>query len=290
MSLSPIIQAEELALILNQEKLIIIDVSNSKSAFQDYKNKHIKGALFVDLNSQLANIKPDTKDGGRHPLPELNEFQALLSTLGIFPESHVILYDTFSGSNAAARMWWMLKAVGHEKTQVLNGGLQAAEEIQIELESGENKVPQPSNYLIEQWNLPQVNIRELSEIINSGDGIVIDVRAKERYEGKIEPLDSVAGHIPTAINIPFTENLDQEGKFISPDLIREKYAYLLSKHPLKKQVVHCGSGVTACHTLLALAYAEIELPNLYVGSWSEWSRSDYDKITEITLANQIKKM
>ena len=279
---SPIIQVSELLQIYKSENVIIIDVSNGKNAKSNYDLNHLEGALFADLNTQLATIKDNLSMGGRHPLPKIEDFATTLSNLGISPQSHVVIYDDKSGSNAAARFWWMLKSVGHQKVQVLNGGFQEAEKNHFPL-SSKKEIPIPTDsYKVEKWNLKTTDIEEVEQISQSENHIVIDVRDAARYLGRIEPIDLIAGHIPGAINVPYTENLDENGLFLAPDLLKQKYEKLFGNIKSDAIIVHCGSGVTACHTLLAIAYAELELPKLYVGSWSEWSRSNKKIVTETT--------
>jgi thiosulfate/3-mercaptopyruvate sulfurtransferase len=278
-TLHPLIQAEELQSFLGNPNILIADVSNGPNAFLAYKEKHIPGSFFLDVNQYLTQSEINAQIGGRHPLPDLISFHKTLAHFGIQRDTHLVIYDTYFGANAAARFWWMLKATGHSKVQVLNGGLQSAESLGIQMESGENNPINRDVEPITGWNLPQINIDELAVLVESKQGLIIDVRAEERYDGKIEPLDKVAGHIPTAINIPYTENLDASGKFISPSLIQSKYSKILEQYSIENQVIHCGSGVTACHTLLTLASAGFSLPKLYVGSWSEWSRSNLEKIS-----------
>ena len=169
----------------------------------------------------------------------------------------------------------MLKSVRHEKVQVLNGGIKKTKKNNFPLSSNMEIVQSLSEpYPMEKWNLPTIEMVEIENILQNPNYLVIDVRDKGRYDGKFEPIDLVAGHIPGAINIPFTENLDQNGLFLKPDELRKKYELVIGKKRPKNIAVHCGSGVTACHTLLALEYAGFKIPNLYVGSWSEWSRND----------------
>ena len=271
--LSPIIQVSDLNELFKRNDLIILDVSNGKEAQSNYKQKHLDGALFVDLNSQLADIKEDLSKGGRHPLPTTENFSKLLSTLGITPKTHIILYDDKSGANAAARMWWMLKSVGHEKVQVLNGGFQEAEKQSFPINSNPINSTPTEEYKIENWKLPVTTLNEVEKASKNISNLIIDVRESVRYNGEIEPIDLVAGHIPNAINIPFSTNLDENGLFLSPEILREKYKNIFNNKKSSEIIVHCGSGVTACHTLLAMDYAGFEIPKLYVGSWSEWSRN-----------------
>lgn len=273
MKISPIINAEDLA-VLNRENLVIVDAGSGGSAYEKYLEEHIDGALYVDVNNDLAQIPKDAKNGGRHPLPSLEKFEEVLHRLGIKQNSHVIVYDDKNASIAGARFWWMLRAAGIEKAQILNGGIQKAKEKGLFLNS---KIVEPKSVeklSLKEWKLPKVDINFIAQHSEKPDYIVIDVREKDRYDGKTEPIDDVAGHIPGAINIPFKENLNEDGTFKSPEALHEKYAEILRDIPSDKISIHCGSGVTACHTLLALDYAGFKIPNLYVGSWSEWSRND----------------
>jgi len=275
MKISPIIEGDELLKIYKNSDLMIFDISNSENAKSNYEKEHIEGAFFVDLNTQLADIKNDFSEGGRHPLPKIETFAKTLTDLGITKNKHIVIYDDKNGSNASARFWWMLKSVGHEKVQVLNGGLNQAKNSNLPLSSNKESVQKVSEpYQIDKWNLPTIEISAVESVSLNPNYLVIDVRDKERYDGISEPIDLVAGHIPGAVNIPFKENLDQNGLFLNPIELRKKYETIFGDFNIENIVVHCGSGVTACHTLLALDYAEMEIPKLYVGSWSEWSRNN----------------
>lgn len=280
--LSPIIKAKELTEVCKSEDLILVDASNGKNAKANYNKKHLEGALFVDLNTQLANIKEDFADGGRHPLPTIEQFSEVLTGLGVTPKSYVVIYDDKNGANAAARFWWMLKSAGHKMVQVLDGGMEEAENIGFPISSEivEPKLAEP--YVIKMWKLPMADIFEVEKAAEDDSSLVVDVRDSERYNGEKEPIDLIAGHIPGAINVPFTTNLDSSGQFLSPDELRERYTHLYNQVKSENIIVHCGSGVTACHTLLALAYAGMEIPKLYVGSWSEWSRNNKLIATKIS--------
>lgn len=275
MKISPIIEVDELLKIFKNPDVKIFDASNSKNAKANYDNEHLEGAFFIDLNSQLADIKNDLSAGGRHPLPTVEAFAGTLKDLGISKSDHIVIYDDKNSSNASARFWWMLKSAGHEKVQVLNGGLSQAKKLRFPLSSGievAKSITEP--YSIEYWKLPVIEIHEVEKALQDPTWLIIDVREKSRYDGITEPIDLIAGHIPGAVNIPFIENLDEEGLFLKPHELKNKYEAKFGKVNSEKIIVHCGSGVTACHTLLALDYAEIEIPKLYVGSWSEWSRNN----------------
>ncbi len=275
MMISPIIEVEMLLNIYKDADVLIFDVSNSKNAKANYNAAHLEGAFYIDLNTQLADIKSDVSIGGRHPLPKIETFARTLADLGISKDTHVIIYDDNNGSNAAARFWWMLKSVGHDKVQVLNGGLNHAKNANFPMSSKVEYINRTSeSYQISNWNLPTIEINEVERISHDLNYLVVDVRTKERYEGKNEPIDLIAGHIPGAINIPFIENLDENGLFLKPDALRKIYEPIFKEIKTENIIVHCGSGVTACHTLLSLNYADMEIPKLYVGSWSEWSRNN----------------
>ncbi|MBP9601722.1 MAG: sulfurtransferase, partial [Lutibacter sp.] len=195
-----------------------------------------------------------------------------IADCGISTKSHIVIYDDKNGANAAARLWWMLKAVGLENVQVLNGGIQSALKINFPTSSNIEKTTKVAALKITNWTLPMATIEEVEENSTKSNYIVIDVRETARYNGDIEPIDLVAGHIPSAINIPLAENLDENGLFLPPSILKEKYGKLADT--TENVIIHCGSGVTACHTLLAFAYAGLKIPKLYVGSWSEWSRNN----------------
>jgi thiosulfate/3-mercaptopyruvate sulfurtransferase len=168
----------------------------------------------------------------------------------------------------------MLKAIGHEKVQVLNGGIQQAEKIGLLTNNTIVQAKNVKEYKVSDWKLPLANILEVEQYSEDKNYLVIDVRDLKRYNGEFEPIDLIAGHIPGSINVPFATNLNEEGIFLSPNELKEKYQKLFKERKSENIIVHCGSGVTACHTLLAIDYSGLEIPKLYVGSWSEWSRNN----------------
>ena len=266
---------------ISTENLIILDARAGKDAYQNYFKKHLKGARFIDLDKDLAEIVEDASFGGRHPLPDLEKFAETLSNLGISNDSDIVIYDDKYGANAAARAWWMLKAFGLNNVKVLDGGIQAAEKEKLEFSSGIETFSKSDFIKIKNWLLPLSSLEDVENELTNYSATVIDVRDSYRYKGESEPIDLVAGHISGAINIPFSENLDHNRSFLKPDILKEKYSAFLKGLP-HKLIIHCGSGVTACHTILALHEAGFEIPNLYVGSWSEWSRREGKKVaTEI---------
>ncbi|HOY16056.1 MAG TPA: sulfurtransferase [Haliscomenobacter sp.] len=273
-SITPIIHPQELLALQGSPNLVLIDARSGPDVKARYTANHLAGALHADLDTDLADIKPNAADGGRHPLPSPAQFSKVLGKLGITPESLVVVYDDKNGANAAARFWWMLRAVGHQQVQVLNGGLNAAIEAGFPVLAGEEIAAPVEDYPIQDWSLPLADIAEVEQAGQDPQRLIIDVREKVRYDGITEPIDLVAGHIPGAINVPFAHNLDSQGFYLSPEALHEQYAAVLNNRKPEEVIVHCGSGVTACHTLLALDYAGFEIPKLYVGSWSEWSRSE----------------
>lgn len=256
----PLISVEELEKVRDEVVLCDIrwDLTDPNKGRATYEHGHIPGAVFVDLDADLA--APPGQDG-RHPLPEAGDFAETLGSLGIHPKAHVVVYDDVSG-RIAARMWWMLRAIGHETVQVLDGGYQAwiggGKDVGIgTVTASLAHYPAPSDFA------GVVGPDQLE------GRVVLDARAPERYRGETEPVDPKAGHIPGALNIPTAENLAPDGRFLLATDLREVYADVAN--PV---VVSCGSGVTACHDALAMVVAGRPLPDVYVGSFSEWSRRD----------------
>ena len=270
--MSPLIEINDPAMA--GANTILIDARAGQDAHQRYLAGHLKNAAFVDLDKDLASKVTDASIGGRHPLPDIHDFANLLGKLGITPQSHVVVYDDKAGAFGAARFWWMLKAIGHDNIQVLNGGLNAAVTAGIELSTDEYKPVAVSPYPVANDFKGTVDIEETGAAAHDNNRIVIDVRETPRYLGQTEPIDLVAGHIPGAFNLPYIYNLDADGKYRPAETLRKIYDDAIADVAHQNVIVHCGSGVTACHTLLGMEYAGISGAKLYVGSWSEWSRRD----------------
>jgi len=251
-----------------------VDARSGPDAYQRYLAEHLPGAIHVDLDKDLADIKPDAAQGGRHPLPSPAHFANWLGRAGITPQTNVVVYDDKNGANAAARFWWMLRALGHQNVQVVSGGLQALKNAGWKLTSEATPSFPASSYPVTPWQLPLADMEEVALAATNPGQLVIDVREDFRYRGEKEPIDAVAGHIPGAVNLPYLQNMDSGGNFLSGEKLRENYTKLIGNIPPANLIVHCGSGVTACHTLLALEEAGLHGAKLYVGSWSEWSRND----------------
>lgn len=270
---TPIISVSQLQ-TLTPDDLILIDARSGPQAAAQYEAGHLPNALHVNLDRDLSQKTADASQGGRHPLPPITHYAALLGRLGITPNSIVVVYDDKSGANAAARFWWMLRAVGHANVYVLNGGLQAAQAAGIPLSTEAVQAKATASYPVSSWQLPTVAIETVEAVSQRSDYVVIDVRDAYRYRGESEPIDLVAGHIPGAINIPFSQNLDAQNQFLPKEELAKVYKAAIGERSMDHVIVHCGSGVTACHTLLALEQAGMPGAQLYVGSWSEWSRTD----------------
>ncbi len=246
-----------------------------------YEEGHLPGARHADPERHLSTASRPDHDpakGGRHPLPSLRDFCATVGAWGIGPGDRVVVYDAAGGGNAAARAWWMLRSLGLPSVQVLDGGLAAALEAGIAPTAEEPQVEAAEPYPAARWHSTIAEIDIVARLATHPDWKVLDVRSAERFLGEAEPFDPVAGHIPGAVNLPWTENLGPDGRYKAPGDLRALYAPLTAGLRPDHLVVHCGSGVTACHTLLALELAgfrgpEGEAPALYVGSWSEWCRS-----------------
>lgn len=265
-SMNPILRVEELP-----SDAVVLDARSAAS----YAAGHLAGARNADPDVDLSAARDPGADparGGRHPLPPLDRWLRRLGEWGIGPWTFVVVYDDQAGANAAARAWWMLRSVGHERVAVLDGGFQAAVAHGLPVTTEVPAVEARSPYPAQGWLRPTVDIESVDALRTNPDWIVLDVRSAPRFRGETEPIDPIAGHIPGAVNLPFAENLE-DGRFKSAALLREQYQSLLDGRPAERLVVHCGSGVTACHTLLALEAAGLDGASLFVGSWSEWCRN-----------------
>ena len=241
-----------------------------------YVAAHLGGALYASLEEDLSDPAGDAARGGRNPLPPLSVWAATLGRWGITPSTRVVLYDDAGGANAACRAWWMLRAVGHEKVAVLDGGLGAAREAGVVISTEIPAVPSAAAYPVPDdgaWSLPTLSMEAVEAHRLDVDKRLIDVRAGSRFRGEEDSFDPIAGHIPGATNMPYAHNLGPDGRFLLRDELRALYEGVLDGYDAQATAVYCGSGVTACHALLALEQAGFPGASLYVGSWSEWSRS-----------------
>lgn len=269
--MSPLIEITDPRLA--DKNVVIIDVRFGADAHQKYLAGHLPRAIFADLDKDLSTKPADPAYGGRHPLPSPAGFAATLTRWGITPDTLVITYDDKTLIMGGARLWWMLRAIGHAKVLVLNGGLKAAVDAGVPLSSDDYQPkPAATPYPVPTGFVGTVDIEETGAAAENPDRLVIDVREEARYLGRTEPLDLIAGHIPGAENLWLGKNLGPDGKYLPADQLAQLYTGAFGDVEPKDVILHCGSGVSACHTLLGMASAGITEPKLYVGSWSEWSR------------------
>ena len=240
------------------------DLADTGAGERAFERGHLPGAAYAHLDRDLAGVK--TGRNGRHPLPARVDWATTLGRLGATPARHVVAYDA-QGGMYAARAWWMLRWAGHAAVSVLDGGLQAWAAAGGALESGPSTVADEGAYPIAASLVPVIEADALQKSL--GRVTLLDARAGERFRGEVEPLDARAGHIPGARSHFFKGNLGPDGRFKSPEALRADFqAY---GAPPRGAVHQCGSGVTACHNLLAMEIAGLPGASLYPGSWSEWS-------------------
>ncbi|MBM9507248.1 sulfurtransferase [Actinacidiphila acididurans] len=261
--MQPIISAAELAETTG--RTVLLDVRyrlGGPPGHPEYAKGHIPGARYVDLDAELAG-PPGA--GGRHPLPDPEQFGAAMRRAGVSADSDVVVYDDWNGWGPA-RAWWLLRWAGHERVRVLDGGLAAWRAAGLPLTTDE-PAPGKGDFVPRPGSLPVLDADAAADLARTG--LLLDARAPERYRGDIEPIDPVAGHIPGAVNAPTTENVTPDGHFLpAADLTRRFAALGATTAP--HVGVYCGSGVSAAHELLALTLAGIPA-TLYPGSWSEWT-------------------
>lgn len=265
----PLTSGNEAATLLG--RAVFLDARAEPGADDAYARAHVRGALRADLERDLSE-PGDPAEGGRHPLPPLDVWLARLGSWGITPSTQVLIYDDAGGGMAAARAWWMLRAVGHVSVAVVDGGWQALLEAGVPIEARWSRAEPAAAYprAVERW--PIVDAAFVDGIRGDPGWRVIDARAPERYAGQFEPIDPVAGHIPGASNLHWQSQLDPTGRLEARSALRARYAELLGDVPPSRVVCYCGSGVTACHLLWAMEACDLTGAHLYVGSWSEWCR------------------
>jgi thiosulfate/3-mercaptopyruvate sulfurtransferase len=237
---------------------------------QAYRAGHIPGAVYVDLETDLSAAEGP----GRHPLPSWDVFAQRMGELGMGDDCVVVAYDDRGGA-VASRLWWMLRAIGHQRSYVLDGGLTAW------LGDGHpvtNDLPAPAPAQLSVDLAPDVTVDRDQLRAGLDSVLALDARAGERYRGESEPIDPVAGHIPGAVNAPHEGNLGSDDRFLPPEVLAGKYR-ALGVASGQDTIVYCGSGVTACHDLLAIEHAGLGRAKLYPGSWSDWSTAGYEVAT-----------
>lgn len=264
---STLIDLEILERNLDRDNWVIVDcrfsLEDTEAGRQAYEKAHIPGAVYGHLDDDLCG--PPLTDLGRHPLPTPEAMTALFSLMGIEAKTQVVVYDDANGA-ISSRLWWMLRYMGYDAAAVLNGGWQVWEEANHPVHSGVevNSLAQFNGAPQEGW---LVTLSDLGNL-----PLLVDSRAPERYRGETESIDPRAGHIPGAINYFYQLNWDENDRYLPRHVLRERFEKFLGNATAEETTFHCGSGVTACANILALAYAGLGYGRLYIGSWSEWCR------------------
>lgn len=253
--------------MLSNRPPVVLDVRwrlGDDDGFAQYKDGHVPGAVYVDLNAELA--APPSAEQGRHPLPGVGDLQAAARRWGIDAGAPVVVYDDCGGTSAA-RAWWLLRWGGLADVRLLDGGLGAWRSAGLRLSSGD-AVPRSGNVVLTPGGMPTADIDEVA----SGGALLLDARAGDRYRGETEPVDPRPGHIPGAVSAPTTENLTEVGTFRDSGELRERFAALGADGG--RLVVYCGSGINAAHQIAALELAGHPGAVLFPGSYSQWSNDE----------------
>ncbi len=267
---STLVSTDVLARHLDDADWVIVDcrfdLANLGWGLEEYERGHIAGAVVADLDRELSGTP--TGRNGRHPLPNFEQLASTLAGWGIDAEVQVVAYDQDTGMYAS-RLWWLVRLLGHDRVALLDGGLEEWTRQGRPTVTG--LASRPARRFEAALRLDRlVDMREVERTIGTGSTLLVDARAPERYEGRTEPLDPVAGHIPGAVNHFFQSNLGPDRRFQPADVLRDRFRRVLGNVAPDAVVSYCGSGVTACHTLLAMEHAGLTGARLYPGSWSEW--------------------
>ncbi|MEY2861680.1 MAG: hypothetical protein RL392_2138 [Pseudomonadota bacterium] len=278
---STLISAPELQTLLASGQPCMVfdcsfDLMQPDSGTAQYLQAHIPGAVYAHLDTALSAKGDKTVtgavSGGRHPLPSRENFATWLGSVGFNNTMQAVVYDR-QGVNYCGRLWWMLKWLGHDNVAVLDGGLQAWQAAGGAVGNGPEAAKNKSNYAPAPVGYAQAAIENVAKNLGRATQTLIDARGAPRYRGEVEPLDPVAGHIPGALNRPFTANFGEDGKFKPADQLRAEFLALLGDRDPATVVHHCGSGVSAVPNLLAMEIAGLGRTALFAGSWSEWSNN-----------------
>jgi thiosulfate/3-mercaptopyruvate sulfurtransferase len=275
-----LIDASELNKHLEDETWRVVDcrfdLMHAQKGREHYLLAHIPGAVYADLNVDLAGSV--RTDSGRHPLPDIDDLTATWGRLGIHSDTQVIVYDDSSGA-MAARAWWLLRWLGHDRVALLDGGFRRWQALALPTKTGAVSVPE-ERFAPSPRNGRVITTEELEAAHASATAPrLFDARDAARFRGDREPIDPVAGHIPGATNMPFAGSLNEDGSWKTPAVLRDIWRSALGEDPELPWGVMCGSGVTACHLALSAVIAGFEEPRLYVGSWSEWIRDPRRAVT-----------
>lgn len=265
-----LISTQEFAGRLGDSDIVICDCRHDlmdlEKGRRAYAEGHIPGAYFLHLDEDLSGKK--TGKNGRHPLPDVNAFAKKMGSIGIDGSNYVIAYDD-AGGPYAARLWWLLRWLGHDQVAVLDGGINKWVAEGRAMERG-SSIARPTTFIVKQRDGLTVDADFVMANIEQPQAIIIDARTPERYRGETEPIDPVAGHIPGALNRVFKNNLNADGTFKTAATLKQEFNQLFGATSPGQVINQCGSGVTACHNLFAMEIAGIGGSKLYPGSWSEW--------------------
>lgn len=271
MNLSTLIDAQILSTRIRTGDVLVVDcrfeLADPAAGARAYAQGHIPGAVYASLDHDLSDL---SKQGlGRHPLPDATAFSASLSRWGWTPDTPVVAYDAANGALAAARLWWMLRLAGAREAAVLDGGIAAWTQAGFALDAG--VVQREPTRVETSFDAAQIVYTDaLVEALKDSRNVLIDARAAPRFRGENETMDKVAGHIPGALNRPFADNLDAHGRFKPAAQLRAEFEALLGSRRSVDAIHSCGSGVTACHNLLAMEHAGLAGSRVYAPSWSGW--------------------
>ncbi|HEY6093689.1 MAG TPA: sulfurtransferase [Gallionellaceae bacterium] len=270
MSYTTVVSTEQLAEHLQDPNWIVFDcrftLTNKEAGRQAYLASHIPGARYAHLDDDLS--APVTEKTGRHPLPDAQLLSEKLSQWGVDGSKQVVVYDDSFGA-MAVKMWWLLRWLGHDKVALLDGGLPKWMKEKLPMTADLPQVT-PAKFVPQLHKEMQASVAEVENARQERCRLVIDARPEQRFTGEREPLDKVAGHIPGSVNWVFDENLDFDGTYLPAEELRENYEKLLNGVKPELVIHTCGSGVTACHNMLAMEIAGLPSGKLYPGSWSEW--------------------
>jgi thiosulfate/3-mercaptopyruvate sulfurtransferase len=271
MPFTTLISTADLSAHIDDPDWVVVDcrfnLADVTEGQRDYEAGHIAGAVFADLDHDLSGPAEKGKTG-RHPLPSAARAAEVFSRLGIDANTQVVAYDD-KGGMTAGRLWWMLRWLGHDSVAVLDGGLSHWKSEGGPTTSGiESRAPR--TFVPNEVPELMVDAESVDRLRTDPEHVVVDSRAADRYRGENETIDPVAGHIPGAASAPYMENLGADGRFLSPEQLRERFVHVLGDADAQHAVFYCGSGVTAAHNVLAVAHAGLGNARLYPGSWSEW--------------------
>lgn len=280
---STIIETNELNNLYQSGKPLIVfdcrfNLFDTQAGFNAFSSKRLPKARYLHLDNHLSSSI--TESSGRHPLPSREKIASLFSFFKITPETQIVTYDAQNHA-FASRAWWLFQAVGHKNCAVLNGGFNAWENqgnatelgtpSQADIFTAEETLSRQTP-LDSDFTLPLMSISDLTVSIKDGTHLLVDAREAQRFEGLQEPIDPVAGHIPSAINAPMNSVIDENGFFVKKDKLKQYWETMGAND--HKVIHYCGSGVTACVNILSFAIAELPIPTLYAGGWSEWCKSN----------------